>query len=51
MGSVRGEQWGQAIDQLDRACTNVDDQMMLVQPCSRDCGVSGRETFFFWGTE
>jgi len=31
------------MDKLDKACTNVDDQMMLVQQLSRDRVMSWRE--------
>ena len=35
-GSLRGQAQVRPIDKLDEACTNADDQMMLVQHCSGD---------------
>jgi len=33
---VRGQARVRSIDKLDEACTNADDQMMLVRHCSGD---------------
>jgi len=35
-GSLRGQAQVRPIDKVDEACTNADDQMMLVQHCSGD---------------
>jgi len=35
-GSLSGQAQVRPIDKLDEACTNADDQMMLVQHCSGD---------------
>jgi len=35
-GNLRGQAQVRPIDKLDEACTNVDDQMMLVQHHSGD---------------
>jgi len=43
-GSGCGQLQGQAIhDGLDQARTNVDDRMMPVRQCSRNCTMSWRE--------
>jgi len=46
MSELRDRLQGWAIDQLDGACTNVDDFMILVQQHSRDCVMSWRK--FCW---
>jgi len=48
-GIICGQLQEWAMDKLDRACTNVDDQMMLVQQLSRDRVMSWRDFWWFLG--
>jgi len=43
--SVGGQLQGRAIYELGGACTNVDDQVMIVRQCSRDSVKSWRGIF------